>query len=105
MRVHFWHRNVRDTVAILEEGNLLHPQCPLCDMLVPWKALNVTHRNTKQCTQGAERKRRKLAAEEEREFTTRDFSAYGRPPGYGDLLQIPAAGNLGGGRRLSSSSE
>ena len=39
MRVHFWHRHVRDTVEILEEGNLPHPQCPLYDMLVPWKAL------------------------------------------------------------------
>ena len=24
MRVHFWHRHVRDTVVILEEGNLPH---------------------------------------------------------------------------------
>ena len=24
MRVHFWHRHARDTVVILEEGNLLH---------------------------------------------------------------------------------
>ena len=26
MRVHFCHRHVRDTVVILEEGNLSHPQ-------------------------------------------------------------------------------
>ena len=25
IRVHFWHRHVRDTVVILEEGNLSHP--------------------------------------------------------------------------------
>ena len=25
MRVHFWRRHVRDTVIILEEGNLPHP--------------------------------------------------------------------------------
>ena len=25
MQVHFWHWNVRDTVVILEEGNLSHP--------------------------------------------------------------------------------
>ena len=37
------------------------------------------HRRTAQCTCGAERKRRRLAAEEEREVTTRYFSAYGRP--------------------------
>ena len=40
MKVHFWNRHARDTVVILEEGKPPHPQCPLCDMLVPWKALN-----------------------------------------------------------------
>ena len=39
MKVHFWHCNVRYTVVNLEEGNLPHPRCPLCDMLVPLKAL------------------------------------------------------------------
>ena len=37
MRVQLWHRHVRDTGVVLEEGNLPHPRCPLCDMLVPWK--------------------------------------------------------------------
>ena len=50
-------------------------------MLVPWKALNGTHRCTAHCTRGAEQRRRRLAAEEEREVTNRDFSAYGRPLG------------------------
>ena len=27
MRVHFWRRHVRDTIIILEEGNLPHPRC------------------------------------------------------------------------------
>ena len=79
MRVKFWHRNVRDTVVILEEGNLPRPRCPLCDMLVLWKALYWTRRHKAQCSQGAERKRRRLASEEEREVATRAFSAYGRP--------------------------
>ena len=35
MWLHFWHRHVRDTVVILEEENLSHPRCPLCDMMVP----------------------------------------------------------------------
>ena len=48
-------------------------------MLVPWKDLNGAHRCTAQCTRGAERKRRRLAGEEEREVTVRDFSAYGHP--------------------------
>ena len=48
-------------------------------MLVPWKALNGTHRRTSQCTQGEERRIRRLVVEEERGVTARDFSAYGRP--------------------------
>ena len=54
MRVHFWHRHVRDTVVILEEVNLPQPRFPICFMLVPWKALNGAHRCTAQCTRGAE---------------------------------------------------
>ena len=60
MKLHFWNQNVIDTVVILEEGNLPHPRCPLCDMMVPWKALNGTHRHTAQCIQVAKRKRRQL---------------------------------------------
>ena len=78
MRVHFWHRHVRDTVAILEEGNLPHLWCPLCDMMVPWEALDGTHWRTAQFTRGAERRRWRLVAEEEREVTEKAFSAYGR---------------------------
>ena len=48
-------------------------------MLVPWKALNGTHRRTAQCTRGAEQNRWRLAAEEEREVTVRAFRAYGIP--------------------------
>ena len=48
MCVHFWHRHVRDTVVILEEGNLPHPRCPMCDMLVLWRSLNRMHRRTAQ---------------------------------------------------------
>ena len=64
MRVHFWHRNVRDTVVILEEGNLPHPWCPMCDIMAPWRNLNGTHRRTSQCKRGAEWNQRRLAAEE-----------------------------------------
>ena len=35
IRVHLWHRQVRDTVVILEEVNLSHPRFPLCDIMVP----------------------------------------------------------------------
>ena len=44
IRVHFWHRHVRDTVMILEEVNLPNPGCPLCDIMVPWKDMNGTRR-------------------------------------------------------------
>ena len=43
IRVQFFHRHVRDTVIILEEGNLPHPRSPLRYMLVPWPALNRRH--------------------------------------------------------------
>ena len=66
-------------MVILEEGNIPHPWCPLCDMLVPWKALNEMHRRTAQCNRGAGRRRWRLAAEEGREVTARAFSPYGRP--------------------------
>ena len=52
MRVNFIHRNVQDNVVILEEGNLPHPRCPQCDMLVPWRALNMRHLATAQCARG-----------------------------------------------------
>ena len=52
MRVHFLQWHVRDTVIILEEGNLPHQQCHQCDMLVPYKALNRRHINTYQCSMG-----------------------------------------------------
>ena len=64
MRVHFVHRHVQDTVVMLEEGNLPHPQCPRCDLQVPRKALNGRHMVTAQCKKGAERKRRRLGEKE-----------------------------------------
>ena len=73
LRVHFFRRHIRDTVVILEEGNLPHPQCPRFDMLVPWKALNGRHTNTAQFSKGAEWKRRRLAAEDMRESMVRAF--------------------------------
>ena len=69
MRVHFWRRTVRDTVIILEEGNLSHPRCENCDMLVPWRSLNGPHKDTAMCRSGAERKRRRITEAEIREST------------------------------------
>ena len=77
MRVHFWRRHVQDTVIILEEGNLPHPRCENCDMLVPWRSLNGRHKDTAMCRSGAERKRRRDAEAEIRESAERAFEAYG----------------------------
>ena len=79
IRFHFLHWHVRETVIILEEGNLPHPRFPRCDMMVPWKALNRRHVATSQCVKGAEQKRRRMAEEEIRESADRDLPAYGRP--------------------------
>ena len=46
MRVNFMHRNVQDTVVMLEERNFPHPRCTRCDMKVPRKALNGRHLGT-----------------------------------------------------------
>ena len=76
MRVHFWRRHVRDTITILEEGNLPHPRCENCDMFVPWRALSGRHKITMMCKSGAERKRRRLAEAEIRESTEMAFEVY-----------------------------
>ena len=56
MLVHVWCRHARDTVVILEEGNLPHPRCPLCDILVPWRSMNGIYWHTIQCRKVAEKK-------------------------------------------------
>ena len=78
MQVNFWRRHVRDIVIILEEGNLLHPRCPRCDMLVPWRDLNGRHKNTEMCRSGAEKKRQRLAEAEVRDSADMSFKVYGR---------------------------
>ena len=79
MRVHFPHRNFRDSTIILEEGDFPHPQCPHCDILVPWKALNGRHTATAQCDKGEERKRHRLEEEEMWKRAASALQAYGSP--------------------------
>ena len=79
MWVHFFHWYVRDTVIILEEGNLPHPWCPRCDMLVPWRALHGWNLAISQFAKGEERRRQRMAEEEMRGMEERAFQAYGRP--------------------------
>ena len=90
MRVHFWRLHVRDIVIILEEGNLPHPMCSRCDMLVPWRSLNGRHKNTAMCRSEAERKRRRLAETEIRESTEMAFEVYGK-----QLKTVPSFKYLG----------
>ena len=78
MRVHFWRRHVRDTIIILEEGNLPHPRCENFYMFVLWWALNGRHKSTMMCKSGVERKRRRLAEAEIRESTEMSFEVYGK---------------------------
>ena len=97
MRVDFWRRHVRDIVIILEEGNLPHPRCSRCDMLVPWWNLNGKHKGTAMCRSGAERKRRRLAETEMQESTEMSFEAYGKQleavPSFKYLGRILTAGD------------
>ena len=65
-------------MIILEEGNLPHPQCPRCDMLVLLKDLNGCHFTTAQCTRGEDRKRRRLVTDGMRESMARAFQDYSR---------------------------
>ena len=77
--MNFLHRHVLDTVVILEEGNLPHPRCTRCYMLVPQREMNGRHLAIDQCSTGAERKRRRLAETDLRESLERAFEAYGEP--------------------------
>ena len=79
MQVHFLHRHVLDTVVILEEGNLPHPWCTRCDILVPRRALKGRHPNTAQCARGGERKRQRLAEADLRDSSESAFEAYEEP--------------------------
>ena len=79
MRVNFIHRHVKDTMVILEEGNLPHPRFPQCNMLVPWRALKKRHLATTQCAMRAERNIIQLAQEELREISEKYFQAYVEP--------------------------
>ena len=77
--MHFLHRHVLDTVVIMEEGNLPHPRCTWCNILVPRGTLNFRHPDTAQCARGAERKRQRLLETEMRESSEKAFEAYGEP--------------------------
>ena len=78
IRVYLLHRHIRDTLVILDEGNLFRPQCRRCDIMVPWVALNGRHTTTTKCAREAEQKWRQMMSEEMRYIITRAFYAYYR---------------------------
>ena len=77
MRVQFLHRHVLNILVILEEGNLSHPRCARCNILVPRRALNGRYLAMSQCARVVERKRRRLVEAETRKSLKRAFKAYG----------------------------
>ena len=77
MRIHFLHRHFLDTVVIMEDGNLPHPQCTRCNMMVPRRELKGRHPVTAQCARGDDWKRRRLAEAELKESTERVSSNTG----------------------------
>ena len=79
MQVHFLYQHVLDTVVIMEEGNLPHPYCTRCEMLVPYRALNSRHPAIYQCARGAEQYERRLAEAELRQRSERYSDAYRDP--------------------------
>ena len=70
---------MKDILAILEEGNLLHPGCTKYDMFVPQRSLEGRHSTTDICRRGEERKCLRLAAEEARAGVKIDLITYGNP--------------------------
>ena len=97
MHVHFWRRHVRDTIIILEEGNLSHPRCENCDMFVLYRALNGRHKSTMMCKRGAKSKRWRLEDAEKRENTEVAFEVYGQQiqsvPRFTYLVRVMTAGD------------
>jgi len=88
LRVHFQHRHPHDTVVILEEGTFPYPKCELCDLQIPWETFNGTsHRHTAMCAEGADRKKRRIAAEAARRASETQFYAYGQPLSSVDLFK------------------
>ena len=77
LRAHFAFRHPTDVITIVEEGSVPHPRCDLCDMFVPWEALNKGHQTTATCRRGAERKRARLAITYARRAEEVEFTAKG----------------------------
>ena len=78
LRLNLFHRHIRGTMVILEEGNLTHPWCLRCYKMLPFKALNGKQTTTAHCAKGVDKKRCSLVVDDTRDRTERAFQAYGR---------------------------
>ena len=101
LQIHFVHHHVRDTIVILEEGNLPHPRCPDCDMFVPWTELKFQHPTTIICARWAEQKLRRLAEEEAIEGICARFKIIWPAPCNDVLFPLPGSDTYGNERQLS----
>ena len=64
LRINSVHCHVWNIIVIMKEDNLPQPQCPGCNIVLPWLTLNKRHPNTALCTGGAKRNHWSLAEEE-----------------------------------------
>ena len=67
LQVHFLHLHLQDVIVILEEVNRPHPQCPYCNMFIPWTAINWQKFATALFMQGVEPNFKILKGQESQE--------------------------------------
>ena len=60
LQIHFVQHHMQDTIVILKEVNCPHPHLPICDMFVPWGALNHCHPITTIFMQGSDKNIQRL---------------------------------------------
>ena len=87
--MHLWHWHVWDTMVILQEGNLPHPQCSLCNMLVTWRYLNGSHKHTSQCMTGGGAESMELGGRGGKGGKIKGVQHLWEHPSDGTALQLP----------------
>ena len=73
--VNFAHRNPRDSIVILEEGNQPYPRCPQCDIFFPRDELNQAHSTSVMCWRRLDSNQQRLVVEDTEERMGRIFLA------------------------------
>ena len=63
IQLHFMHRHVEDTIAVLNEGPGPHPRCKQqCDMFIPQDLITAGHLSAAMCKRRAEKICHRLSA-------------------------------------------